>query len=167
MSLTFPDWYQGGYPTVDKVLINLLQPYLNQVGPVVPTATWQLPQAYSTAGPQVWCFRKPGVIDMTTLMDHAVGYVGVIAETPDDDWYLDEFCGQMLIACRDGVTVTMDPDQWHPDPWDVFIDHVEEMEGPEQVEELNPLLRLTPRMWHLTLRMPRTVPDYRVLLGIR
>lgn len=167
MSLAFPDWYVGGIPTVDKVAANLLQPYLSQVGPVAPTAWWQLPQAYGGQLPLVWCFRKPGALDITTLRDHAIVYVGVIAATPDDDWYLYEYCRQMLIACRDGVTVTMPPDLWHPDPWSVFVDHVEELEGPEQVEEMNPMLRLTPGMFHLSLRAPDSVPDYRVLLGIR
>lgn len=160
MTITFPEWYTGTYPNVDRVLCWLLQPYLNDVGPVAPQAMWERPADYLTP-PAVLCYRQLGPIDPETLMDHAVAYMGVIAADPADDWALAGFCREVLFAHRDGGTV------FDPDGNPYLIGSVQELEGPEQVPDFDPALRITPTTWHVTLPRPRTVPDYRVELGIR
>jgi hypothetical protein len=105
----------------------------------------------------------PGGVDPSTRMDHSILHVGVIAANPDDDWALYEFCRQVLLAYELGGTVVMADQPGSPS---VLVDSITELQGPEQIRDINPQLRLTPGTFHLVLRRPRSVPDYRVALGI-
>lgn len=158
--ITFPTWYKGGYPIVERVVADLLTPYLAQLGPTPGTACTQLPGDYSTRTPIVQVYRLPGGVDSQTRMDHSIVYIGAIAAVPDDDWALYEYCRQILLAYQYGGTVTMS------DGTKVFIDTITEMQGPEQVAEMNPQFRLTPGTFHVVVRKPRGLPNYTQVLAI-
>lgn len=161
MTITFPSWYKGGYPIAEQVGMQILAPHLAGLGPTPGTACTQLPLNYSAMAPIVQCFRMPGGIDGDTRMDHSILYVGAIAPNPDDDWALYEFCRQILLSYQYGGTVIM------PDSTSVLIASISEMQGPEQVAEMNPQFRLTPGTFHMVFPRPRGLPNYTQILGIR
>lgn len=159
MTITFPAWYKGGYPIAEQVAQALLAPYLAQLTPAVTVCT-QLPPTYGQQLPIVQVFRMPGGVDPQSKVDHSIIHVGAIAAVPDDDWALYEYVRQVMLIYTEGGSVPM------PDGSTALVGAVEEMQGPEQMAEMNPQFRISPGTFHMLLPRPRHLPNYRQLLQI-
>ncbi|MBF6374458.1 phage tail termination protein [Nocardia farcinica] len=167
MSLQFPDWYQGGFPDRELVVMDMLQPVLDTVdvldrdgnpifdGPVQrrPFACTFLPQDYGDRLPIVRVFRGGGAADSGTMRDPAMVQVAVIADSREESWQLLEFCRQWLLSYSGGTVTRADGSK-------TLIDCVEELVGPAQIPELNPDKRLAQLNFRVTCRKPRGLPDY-------
>lgn len=167
MSLGLPDWYQGGFPDRELVVMDMLQPVLNMVDvfdengdqifdgpdPRRPFACTFLPQDYAEHLPLVRVFRGGGAADANTMRDPAMVQVAVIANTRAESWELLEFCRQWLLSYSGGTVTRADGSK-------TLIDCVDELVGPAQIPELNPEKRLASLNFRVTCRRPRGLPDY-------
>jgi hypothetical protein len=168
VSLTFPGWYEGGFPDREQVVMDALAPVLsvvdvfdgtgaqildNQV-PRRPLACTFLPANYRDVLPILRIHRTGGASDVNAITDPAVVQVAAIAETRADSWELLEYCRQWLLTYRDGGTVV------RANGSHTVIDKVEELVGPQQLPELNPDFRMVPFQFRVTCRRPRGIPDY-------
>jgi len=163
-----PNWYEGGFPDRELVVMDLLKPFLDLVDvldadgdPVLDGATPRrpyvctvLPNDYSDRLPVVRVFRAGGAADADIKVDPAMVQVAVVADSREDSWKLLEYCRQMLLSFHDGGTVT------RTDGSKTLIDTVSEMVGPAQFAELNPEKRFTQLNFRVTCRKPRGGPDY-------
>ncbi|WP_405490479.1 hypothetical protein [Nocardia sp. NBC_00511] len=168
MSLRFPDWWEGGFPDRELVVLDALQPILDLVDvldqngdPVLdngqprrPLACTWLPAKYTERLPLVRIFRGGGAADVTKMVDPAAVQVAVIAETRTDSWALMELCRQWLLSFKNGGTVI------RADSSKTFIDSVEELVGPQQFPELSPEERLVQLNFRVVCRPSRPRTDY-------
>lgn len=169
MSLTFPDWYQGGFPDRELVVKDALQPVLNLIDvfdisgaqimdgtvPRRPTLyTAKLPDNYSDRLPVGRIYRGGGAADVGVLSDPASVQVALIAATREDSWELMEFCRMWLLSYENGGTVH------RADGSKTVIDTVGELVGPQLIPELNPDNRMVPLTFRVVCRKPRGLPDY-------
>lgn len=158
MSLTFPDWYKGGYPDREWVVIDLLRPFLELVateGETKPKLRTSLPKDYAEILPIVRVYRGGGAADVGNLTDPASVQLGVIADTREDSWSLMEYCRQIMGTYSNGGGVKRKDGSW------TMVDSIEEMVGPSQIPELNPDKRLVPLTFRVVCRKPRGLPDYK------
>lgn len=168
MSLVLPDWYGGGFPDRELVVIDALQPVLDLVEvydldgvqvfdgllPRRPLACTWLPEDYTQHLPVVRVYRGGGAADAGVMRDPASVQVAVIADTRAESWELLEYCRQWLLSFHRGGTVTRADDS------QTLVDCIEELVGPQQVPELSPDTRLVPLTFRVTCRRPRGLPDY-------
>lgn len=163
MSLQLPDWYEGGFPDRELVVMDMLAPVLDLVvvldGNGQPTqrkplACTFLPEGYGDLLPIVRVHRGGGAADSDTMRDGANVQVAVIADTRADSWKLLELCRQWMLSYSRGGTVI------RADSSKTLIDRVEELVGPQQILELNPDKRLAQLNFRVTCRKPRGLPDY-------
>jgi hypothetical protein len=171
MSLVLPDWYAGGFPDRELVVMDILQPVLDLVevldasgGQVFdgaalrrPLACTWLPSDYAKRLPMVRVFRGGGAADVGVMADPASVQVAAIADTRAESWALMEFCRQWLLSFHRGGTVTRADDS------KTLVDCIEELVGPQPVPELNPDKRLVPLTFRVTCRKPRGLPDYQLI----
>ncbi|WP_433568059.1 hypothetical protein ACQP1O_43225 (plasmid) [Nocardia sp. CA-151230] len=168
MSLRFPDWWKGGFPDRELVVMDALQPILNTVDvltsagqPVLdngqprrPQAVSWLPDDYASHLPLVRVFRGGGAAAAGVMADPASVQVATIAETRAESWELAEFCRQWLLSYYRGGTVIRE------DGSKTLVDCIEELIGPQLMPELNPDDRLVPLTYRVICRKPRGLPDY-------
>lgn len=168
MSLTFPDWYKGGFPDREKVVADLLAPFLTLVdvfdatgaqvfdgsSPRRPYVCTFLPEGYSDMLPIIRLYRGGGAADAGVLADPASVQVAVIADTREESWELMEYCRAWLLSYARGGTVV------RADGSTTVIDSIGELVGPQQVPELNPSKRMVPLTFRVVCRKPRGLPDY-------
>lgn len=158
MTLTLPDWYKGGYPDRERVVMDLLRPFLNLVvaeNGTVPTVYSYIPDGYAEILPIVRVYRGGGAADVGNLSDPASVQIGVIADTREDSWVLMEYCRQIMGTYANGGGVKRKDGSW------TMVDSIEEMVGPQQLPELNPDKRLVPLTFRVVCRKPRGLPDYK------
>jgi hypothetical protein len=167
-SLRFPNWWKGGFPDRELVVMDALQPVLNLVdvldddGNQVyddgdarrPYACTWLPSDYRDRLPVIRVYRGGGATDVGSLRDPASVQVAVIAATRAASWELMEYCRQWLLSYQSGGTV------YRADGSKTLIDTVEEMVGPQQLPELNPDDRMVPLTFRVICRRQRGLPDY-------
>lgn len=168
MSLVLPDWYRGGWPDREQVVIDLLQPVLDLVDvldingdqvvdgatPRRPRALTWLPKDYDLMLPLVRIYRGGGAADQGALCDPASVQVAVIADTREESWELAEYCRQWMLSYKNGGTVIRADDSL------TLVDCIEELVGPQLMPELNPDKRLVPLTFRVICRKPRHLPDY-------
>lgn len=168
MNLRFPNWWAGGFPDRELVVMDALQPILDTVdvldsagNPVLdngvprrPYACSWLPDDYTSHLPLIRVFRGGGAADTTAMVDPAAVQVAVIARDRAESWALMELCRQWLLSFKNGGTVL------RADGSKTLIDTVEELVGPQQFPELSPEKRLVQLNFRVTCRKPRGLPDY-------
>ena len=155
MSVVFPDWYEGGFPDRELVVMDALQPFLDLMTPTGLAVTW-LPDDYDDlvrAGHSIVRVYRGG-LGVEGIFDAAAVQLGVIAGTRADSWSVMEYLRQMLLSYKRGGPVRRE------DGSITHITSVEEMIGPQQVPELNPDYRLVPATFRVECRQPRDIPDY-------
>lgn len=171
MTLTFPDWWQGGFPDREKVVEDALAPILATVdvfddtgaqifdgpNPRRPITCTFLPKNYSDMLPVIRLYRGGGAADAGVLRDPASVQVAVIASTREESWALMEYCRQWLLSYTRGGTVVRADDSR------TVVDTVEELVGPQVVPELNPDNRMVPLTFRVVCRKPRGLPDYQLV----
>jgi hypothetical protein len=168
VSLGFPTLYKGGFPDREKVVQDLLAPFVamvdvfNDTGaqifdgpdPRRPYTCTFLPENYGDMLPIIRLYRGGGAADAGVLSDPASVQVAVIADTREDSWKLMEYCRMWLLSYARGGTVA------RVDGSTTLIDSVGELVGPQQVPELNPDKRMVPLTFRVVCRKPRELPDY-------
>ncbi|WP_227979983.1 hypothetical protein [Nocardia spumae] len=168
MSLTFPDWFKGGFPDRELVVMDALQPVFDTVdvtdsvgNPVLdngvprrPQAVTWLPDDYAAHLPLVRVYRGGGAADSGVLRDPASVQVACIADTRAESWELMEFCRMWLLSYSRGGTVVRE------DGSKTLVDCIEELVGPQMLPELNPDVRLVPLTFRVVCRAPKGLPDY-------
>ncbi|WP_328439111.1 phage tail termination protein [Nocardia puris] len=156
--IEFPDWYQGGFPDRELVVMDLVQTYLNLCTPAGLACTW-LPDnvnALVDAGtPVVRVYR--GGLGADGLWDAAAVQLGVIAATRADSWSVMEYLRQIMLSYEHGGPVRRE------DGSITMLQSVSEIVGPQQLPELNPDHRLVPATFRVECRIPRDVPDYALI----
>jgi hypothetical protein len=168
VTLGWPDWWAGGFPDRERVVLDALQPVLNLVdvldsvgAPIFdgivqrrPLACTWLPDNYSDKLPVVRIYRGGGAADAGIMRDPAAVQIAAIADTRQESWELIEFCRQWLLSYHRGGTVL------RADGSMTLVDCIEELVGPQQVPELNPDKRLVPLTFRVVCRKPKGLPDY-------
>lgn len=168
MSLTFPEWWEGGFPDRERVVMDALRPVLNLIDvydingalvmdgstPRRPFACTSLPDNYRERLPVVRFYRGGGAADAGIMRDPASVQVATICDTREESWELMEFCRQWLLSYAKGGTVIRE------DNSKTLIDCVEELVGPQQIVELAPDKRMVPLSFRVVCRKPRGLPDY-------
>lgn len=171
MTLTLPDWYKGGFPDRELVVMDALQPVLNLVdvsdfngvqifdgpNPRRPLACTTLPADYLNRLPMVRVYRGGGAADAGVLKDPASVQLLTMADTREESWELMEFCRQWLLSYNRGGTVI------RADMSSTLVDCIEELTGPQQIPELSPDKRMVPLTFRVICRRPRGLPDYAVV----
>lgn len=150
MAATPPAWYQGGYPDREALVIDILQPRLDEwTGATIEVVTWLPEGAMQSVDPIVRVYRTGGGVQGDASRDVAVVQVAVLSLNRALSWAVMEFCRQVLLAYdrlpaakRSGVDVA------------------EEVIGPQQIPDLNPEGRLVTTSWRIGCRVPRGTPDY-------
>ncbi|MGY1945338.1 phage tail termination protein [Nocardia asiatica] len=155
MSVQFPDWYEGGYPDRELVMMDLLQKYLDLLTPQGLAVTW-LPDDLEEllGGGRVVASVYRGGLGSDGVFDAAAVQVGVIAATRADSWAVLEYLRQMILSYKRGGPVRRE------DGSITHISFVEEMVGPQQMLDFNPDHRLVPATFRVECRLPRDIPDY-------
>lgn len=158
MPLTFPDWYKGGFPDREVVVMDALQPFWDSAKvPGAPTGflcTW-LPDDTDVrvaAGEAVIRVYRGGLSD-DGIFDPAAVQVAVIAKTHRDAAAGLEYCRQVLLGYSGGAVK-------HPDGSYTAILKVQGMQGPQQARDENPDDRLVNATFNVECRLPRDIPDY-------
>ncbi|WP_440446532.1 phage tail termination protein [Nocardia amamiensis] len=155
MSVQFPDWYEGGWPDRELVVLDLAQRWLDLLNPPGLAVTWlpdDLNELLDAGCVVVRVYR--GGLGADGLIDAAAVQLGVIGQTRADSWAVVEYLRQMLLSYEHGGEVR------HEDGSVSYVSFVEEMIGPQQLPELNPDHRLVPVTFRVECRLPRGIPDY-------
>lgn len=155
MSVTFPAWYEGGFPDRELLMLDLIQSYLDLCTPAGLACTW-LPDNYASmvdAGtPVVRVYR--GGLGADGLWDAAAMQVAVIASTRADSWAVLEYLRQILLSFDHGGKVRRADGEINT------VTSITEMVGPQQIPELNPDFRMVSLTFRVECRRDRHLPDY-------
>ncbi|MEV0367509.1 phage tail termination protein [Nocardia fusca] len=153
--IAFPDWWEGGYPDAELVVLDLAQTYLDMLTPAgmaVSYLTADHTELVDSGTPVVRVYR--GGTAENRLFDPAAVQLGVIARTRRDSWEVLEYLRQVLRSFKSGGAVRREDGSL------TMIQSVSEIVGPQQLPELNPDHRLVPATFRVTFRYPRDMPDY-------
>lgn len=156
--IAFPDWYKGGFPDREEVVMDLVQTYLDLLTPQGKAVTFltQEDGALVDSGvPVVRVYR--GGLNAEGLWDPAAVQLGVIAQTRADSWAVMEYLRQVMLSFEHGGPVR------RADGSVTLLSEVTEMSGPMQIPELNPDHRLVPATFNVECRLPQDIPDYAVI----
>lgn len=154
MALTPPAWYLGGYPDRELLVMDILQPRLDEwTGGLIRAVSWLPDDAYSSADPIVRVYRTGGGVQGDAARDVALVQVAALATSRAEAWSVMEFCRQVLLAYNRLPAAKRSG-----------VDMSEEVVGPQQVPDLNPEGRLVTTLWRIGCRMPRPLPDYAAVL---
>ncbi|MGV9540927.1 phage tail termination protein [Nocardia beijingensis] len=151
----FPGWWQGGYPDAERVVIDLVQAYLNLLTPQGLAVAWLTSDhtALVDSGvPVVRVYR--GGPASNGLVDPAAVQLGVIAASRANSWAVFEYLRQIMLSFAHGGAVRREDGSL------TMINSIVEIVGPQQLPELNPDHRLIPGTFRVELRYPRDMPDY-------
>ncbi|WP_280317298.1 hypothetical protein [Nocardia wallacei] len=158
MTVVFPDWYLGGWPDREEVVMDLVQKYLDLMTPQGVAVTWLLDEHFALVDSGVTVVRvHRGGLNAVGQWDPAAVQLGVISKTRADSWAVLEYLRQMMLSYEHGGPVR------RADGSITEIDCIEEIGGPQQMPELNPDDRLVPATFNVECRKPSTVPDYAVI----
>lgn len=155
MSVVFPDWWEGGYPDRELVVLDLVQKYLDLLTPQGLACTWlpdNVTELVDSGIPVVRVYRGGGTEH--GLFDAAAVQIAVIANTRADSWAVMEYLRQIMLSYERGGPVRRE------DGSITMLASVDEIVGPQQLPELNPDHRLVPATFRVECRYPRTRPDY-------
>lgn len=124
MAITFPNWWDGGFPDTELVVRQLLLPFMELLNPSPDVVAW-LPEQYGRNLPLVSVARMPGEADGDVLLDHPQILVSCICETRAESWELNEYVRQILLSYDRGVnSISM------PGGKKALITGIRETEGP-------------------------------------
>lgn len=154
--ITFPAWYVGGFPDRELVVMDLLQPFLDLIGPPAEAVAF-LPADYQSRLPLVWVYRGGGSSDVGVLRDPAAVRVSVIADNRADSWAVLEYCRQMLLSFADGGHVKRSDDSF------TMVQSIWELVGPSELPETSPDDRMVSLDFGVECKKPPTIPDYAVI----
>jgi hypothetical protein len=155
VTVQFPDWYEGGFPDREQLVMDLVQKYLDLLAPQGLAVTW-LPDNFNElveAGTVIVRVYRGGM-GADGLWDSAAVQLGVIAQSREDSWAVMEYLRQMMLSYEHGGPVR------RADGSISYVDSIEEMNGPQQIQELVPDFRLVPVTFNVECRRPRELPDY-------
>lgn len=153
--ITFPDWYEGGYPDAELVMLDLTQTFLDMLTPAgiaVSYLTADHTEKVNAGVPVVRVYRGGASAD--GLFDPAAVQLATIASTRTDSWAVMEYLRQVMRSYEHGGDVRREDGSY------TVIQSVTEIVGPQQLPELNPDHRLVPATFRVTFRAPRELPDY-------
>lgn len=151
--IALPEWYEGGFPDREHVVMDLLQPFLDLVTPRVQAVSW-LPDKYGDHLPIVRVYRGGGGTDGEGSADNAAIQIAVIGRSRKESWALMEYCRQVMLSYDHGGAVLRE------DGSTTEVDSISEMVGPQQIPELNPDFRLVQLTFRVPCRRPKSTPDY-------
>ncbi|WP_280481620.1 hypothetical protein [Nocardia cyriacigeorgica] len=155
MSVTFPDWWEGGFPDRELVVMDLAQTFLDMLTPQGVAVQWLTKdhtELVDSGVPVVRVYR--GGMGADGLYDPAAVQLGVIAQTRADSWAVMEYLRQILLSYQRGGYVRREDGSL------TAISSVSEIVGPQQLPELNPDHRLVPCTFRVECRLPQNLPDY-------
>lgn len=101
MTLTLPDWYDGGYEDVEALVCDLFSWLL----PDVPVSTWLLDGWYENPEPCLIIHRSTGRRDEDLPQDYATVEIAALARTRSDAWELLGFVRSVMNALQGGFKV--------------------------------------------------------------
>ncbi|WP_228002140.1 phage tail termination protein [Nocardia australiensis] len=153
--ITFPNWYEGGFPDRELVVLDLVQKYLDLLTPQGVACTWlpdDVTDLINAGVPVVRVYR--GGMGSDGLFDAAAIQLGVLTATRQDSWAVMEYLRQVMLSFAHGGPVR------HEDGSITMIASIDEVVGPQQIPDLNPDHRLVPATFRVECRLPRDRPDY-------
>lgn len=158
MTVTFPGWYEGGFPDREEVVMDLVQAFLDLCTPAGTACTYltaEILSAVDAGTPAVRVYR--GGLGADGQWDAAAVQVAVIAATRADSWAVMEYLRQILLSYERGGLVP------RADGSKTAVASITEMVGPQQLPEFNPDHRMVPATFHVECRRPTTLPDYALI----
>lgn len=153
--IAFPDWYEGGFPDAELVVMDLAQTFLDLLTPTGVAVSWLTKDhtdIVDSGRPVVRVHR--GGLGADGLWDPAAVQLGSIASTRSDSWQVMEYLRQILRSYEHGGGVRRE------DGSITTIQSVTEIVGPQQLPELQRDHRLVPATFRIVFRAPRRQPDY-------
>lgn len=134
MTLTLPNWYQGGFLDVEELFCDLFSWLL----PDIPVVTWLIEDYYDNPRPVLRVHRASGKAVDGMPLDHAVVQFGVLSQSRADSWQLIGFVRSVMAATSGGFKVprgTVTNGVWTPNGTHTQINSVEEWLGPVQAPD--------------------------------
>jgi len=161
--VTLPQWYQGGYPDIEKLLRALLQPLLSDVNVVSWIPKPDVYQAELDAGRgYLRTYRTGGAMNLIAQnRDEPRVQFAALCPSRDESWQLIEFIRQVL-SCfirETGVLLNLDGTP-------VKFAAEGEIAGPQLIPELLQDDKLVPITFQLFTWKPKGLPDYRAALNL-
>lgn len=155
MSIQFPNWYVGGWPDRELLMLDLTQRWLDELNPQGVSVTW-LPDNFEellTEGRIIARIYRGG-LGADGKIDAAAVQVTTIGASRQDSWDAMEYLRQMILSYQRGGTVL------RADGSTTWISYVEEMVGPQQIFEMDLDERMVPATFRIECPLPRNIPDY-------
>lgn len=155
MSVQFPDWYEGGFPNSEALIMDLAQAFLDLCTPAGQACTWLTKEYYAlvdTGAPVARVYR--GGLGANGLWDSAAVQVAVLTSDRDESWAVLEYLRQMFLSYESGGLVP------RADGSHTHVTTITEMVGPQMLPEENPDDRLVPATFYVECRRPVELPDY-------
>lgn len=153
--IVFPDWYEGGFPDAELVMLDLVQAFLDMLTPAGEAVSWLTDdhtEKVNAGTPVVRVYRGGTAAD--GLFDPAAVQLATIAANRADSWAVMEYLRQVMRSYEHGGAVRREDGSY------TMIQSVTEVVGPQQLPELNPDHRLVPATFRPVFRAPRDLPDY-------
>lgn len=149
-----PDWYAGGWPSVEVACKAMLDPLFEQCSPV-PTVHGWLPDKWENELPFVLVFRG-GTSRVDDLIDFARVEIAAFAESRADSEWLSEFTRQMLLSYSTGAVLDAGDGSIH-------VTCVNPVGGQDLRPQSAFDKRATWSTFEIGLRKPLGTPDYATL----
>lgn len=151
--ITFPTWYEGGFPDMEATVKTILEKHLAGSDPAVPVVAW-LRDDWRQNLPQIVVARVPGGLPDDSQLDTSDVQVWALAESRADAWAIAECVRQIMKAyCHAGMVDTAEGP--------VRVHSIEATAGPELSMEDSALNERTiPMTFRVTLRARASLPDY-------
>lgn len=147
----YPDWYHGGFPDVEAILVELFSKLLTGVN-VVRFLEQDYVARLQSGEAFLRIARTSGHINGDQLRDQARVQTAALTPSRDGSWELIEFCRQVYeaINLRGGL--------WIPDA-QAHIRETGEVVGPQLIPEQIRESRLVPTTHDIWVGRPNTVLD--------
>lgn len=162
MSISYPAWYQGGYPDVESALKTLFTPLITGVEVI----SW-LPDERTIAdtivggGGYLRVYRTGGRINREQHRDEPNVQFAALTISRDESWKLIEFVRQVLDAFGDGnKTAAIIPGT------SVMLGCEGEIVGPQIIPELIRDEKLVPVTFSLQTWKPKGLTNIKTALGL-
>ncbi|AYR03169.1 hypothetical protein SEA_OCTOBIEN14_21 [Gordonia phage Octobien14] len=158
MTVTFPDWFKGGFPDAEAAVKAILDPFLEAMSPTPKVCAW-LPDDYGDHLPIVAIQRVGGKISDDGLTDNPLVWVWVITDRRHDSWRTIEYLRQAVLTYAKGGRVQNSAGE-------VFlIESVSEVQGPELTQRDVPDERAIPVAFAFETKKFASTPDYARIRG--
>lgn len=159
MTISYPDWYKGGYPDVEILVETLFTPMLSGVTPVHWWPREADIEAHLAAGNgYLSIYRTGGTINHDQKRDEPHVLFVALTKSRDASWELIEFIRQVLCKYEEAESIV--PGTIHQ------LGCLGEILGPSLTRAELRDERIVPATFKLLTRKPKGLGNYNEALGL-